>query len=146
METGEPVLNTQFTGTTAAQPDIPRTWISQWSPLKCAEEKILGINVVAEEITERKRAEEALRQALTRAEEGDRLLSALMEYVPGGITVTDAALNLIRVSRYGQELLGGPHEGKSISDVAGQWKVYHADGITPMAFEDLPLVRAVQCG
>jgi PAS domain S-box-containing protein len=95
---------------------------------------------------QRARTEEALRQALTRAEKGDRMLSALMEYVPEGITVTDAVMNLVRVSRYAQELLGGRHEGKSIADVAAQWKIYHADGITPMDFEDLPLVKAVQCG
>jgi PAS domain S-box-containing protein len=98
------------------------------------------------DISGRKRTEESLRQVLTRAEEGDRMLSALMEYVPEGITMADKALNLVRVSRYGMEMIGGPHEGMSTEDVAAQWKVCHANGNTPMAFEELPLMRAVQRG
>ena len=48
------------------------------------------------------------------------MLSALMEYVPEGITMADKALNLVRVSRYGQKLLGGPYEGMFTEDVAAQ--------------------------
>ena len=75
---------------------------------------------------QRVHTKEALGEALAKAEEGDQLLSALMEYVPEGITIADAALNLKRVSRYGQELLGGVHEGKSVERVVSEWKVCHA--------------------
>ncbi|MBI4776206.1 MAG: PAS domain S-box protein [Deltaproteobacteria bacterium] len=92
------------------------------------------------------RAQQALNLALAKAEEGDRMLSALMEYVPEGITMADRELNLTRVSRYGQRLLGDTHEGMSAEEVASQWNVYHADGKSPMAVEDLPLVRAVRRG
>jgi len=92
------------------------------------------------------RAQQALKQALAKAKKGDSMLSALMEYVPEGITMADKELNLTRVSRYGQELLGDTHEDKSTEKVASQWQVYHADGKTPMALEDLPLVRAVRRG
>ncbi len=92
------------------------------------------------------RAQEVQQQALNRADEGDRLLAALMEYVPEGITMADAALKLTRVSRYGQELLGFAREGDRTEKVVAQSAVYHADGTTPMAFEELPLVRAVQVG
>ncbi len=108
--------------------------------------KPAGATVIARDITERKRAEEQLREALARAEEGDRMLSALMEYVPEGITMADAALNVTRVSRYGEELLGGPHEGMQTTDVAAQWRVYRADGETPLPDDELPLVRAVKHG
>lgn len=89
---------------------------------------------------------EVLREALAKAEQGDQLLSALMDYVPEGISIADAALNLTRVSRYGQELLGRSHEGKSVNSIISKWNVYHADGKTPMAVDDLPLVRAVRKG
>ncbi|MFZ0613990.1 MAG: ATP-binding protein [Desulfobacterales bacterium] len=92
------------------------------------------------------RMQQGLRLALAKAEEGDRMLSALMEYVPEGITMADAGLNLVRVSRFGEELVGGRHAGLSAAEVAARWKVYHADGQTPMADEDLPLVRAVKNG
>ncbi|MBN1360133.1 MAG: PAS domain S-box protein [Sedimentisphaerales bacterium] len=95
---------------------------------------------------ERAAAEEALRGALAKAEAGDRMLTALMEYVPEGITIADADLNLQYVSRHGQELLGGAHAGKSAAEVAAQWTVCSPDGETPMAIEDLPLVRAFHRG
>jgi len=39
-----------------------RFWTTNWHPLKGPEGTIIGISVVAEEITERKRAEAALRE------------------------------------------------------------------------------------
>jgi signal transduction histidine kinase/ActR/RegA family two-component response regulator len=92
------------------------------------------------------RMQEDLTQALAKAEEGDRMLSALMEHVPEGISIADADLNLKRISRFGRDLVEDRREGKSLPDIVRNWKVYHADGETPMAFEDLPLVRAVQRG
>jgi hypothetical protein len=95
---------------------------------------------------ELKKTEEQLRLALARAEEGDRLLSALMEYAPEGITMIDAEFNVTRVSRYGQELLGHPQGNKITADGAVQKDIFDADGETPLAFADLPLVRAVRGG
>ncbi|HNR12049.1 MAG TPA: PAS domain S-box protein [Thermodesulfobacteriota bacterium] len=63
LETGKPVLNVELTGTTPSHPGVLRTCIEQWLPLKDAQGSIRGINVVIEDITERKRAEEALRQS-----------------------------------------------------------------------------------
>lgn len=59
IETGEPRLNVEFTGTTEAHPRARRTWSEHWAPIKAASGEVIGINVVAEEITERKLAEEA---------------------------------------------------------------------------------------
>jgi PAS domain S-box-containing protein len=98
--------------------------------------------VVFSNITERRRSEEALRQALAKADEGDRMLSTLMEHVPEGITICDSDGKLRMVSRSGQELLGS-HAGKSINEVVAEWKVYQPDGVTPMAVGDLPLNRAI---
>jgi PAS domain S-box-containing protein len=63
METGEPVSDVEFTGTTASQPGVQRTWIEQWLPLKDEDGTVIGINVVAKEITARKEAEERLRES-----------------------------------------------------------------------------------
>jgi PAS domain S-box-containing protein len=60
IETGQPVLNVEVSGETRAQPGVHRTWLEHWLPLKAAEGHVIGINVVAEEITERKRMEESL--------------------------------------------------------------------------------------
>jgi PAS domain S-box-containing protein len=65
METGQPVTGIEVTGQRADQPD-ERFWITYWHPLRSPSGEIVGINVAAEEITERKRAEAAL-QASERA-------------------------------------------------------------------------------
>jgi PAS domain S-box-containing protein len=62
FQTGQPVLDIEFSGTTAARPDVQRYWVEQWLPLKDAEGNVVAINVSAEEVTERKQAEQTLQQ------------------------------------------------------------------------------------
>jgi PAS domain S-box-containing protein len=59
MDTGEPVIGIEVAGQRADQVD-ERFWITYWHPLRSPSGEIIGINVAAEEITERKRAEAAL--------------------------------------------------------------------------------------
>ncbi len=59
METGEPVIGIEVAGQRADQTD-ERFWITYWHPLRSPGGEIVGVNVAAEEITERKRAEAAL--------------------------------------------------------------------------------------
>jgi PAS domain S-box-containing protein len=66
METGEPVLEVEITGTTPAQPAVRRTWMEQWLPLQDEAGQVIGISIVVEEITERKRAEAALQESEAR--------------------------------------------------------------------------------
>jgi PAS domain S-box-containing protein len=100
--------------------------------------------VVFADVSDRKEAEKALRDALARADAGDRMLRALMDHVPEGITIADASGKLVMVSRRGEELLGGRHGGLSIEEVARQWCVFQPDGTTPMPPADLPLARALR--
>lgn len=98
---------------------------------------------VFEDITERTRTEAALRQALADAQAGDRLLAALMESVPEGITICNADGTLRMVSQHGQDVLGGPHAGRHVTDVVAEWAVYRPDGETLMPMDELPSVRAL---
>jgi PAS domain S-box-containing protein len=117
------------------------------SSLLDASRNLRSILSLVLDVTERERAEEALRKALAEAEEGRRTLEALMEHVPEGITIAEGPeVRLRMVSRYGQRLLGGLLSGMTAQAVTEQWKVYHPDGWTPMATEDLPLVRATRSG
>ena len=59
METGDPVTGIEVAGQRADQTE-ERFWITYWHPLRSPRGDIVGINVAAEEITERKRAEAAL--------------------------------------------------------------------------------------
>ncbi len=58
FETGQGVFDVELSGTTPASPDAPRTWLEQWMPLRNAAGEVIGINVVVEDITERKKHEE----------------------------------------------------------------------------------------
>ena len=59
MSTGEPVIGIEVAGQRADQVD-ERYWITYWHPLRGPGGEIVGVNVAAEEVTERKRAEAAL--------------------------------------------------------------------------------------
>jgi len=60
MRTGDPVTGVEVAGQRADQID-ERFWVTYWHPHRNADGEIVGVNVAAEEITERKRAEAALR-------------------------------------------------------------------------------------
>src|SRR6201991_640952 len=59
MQTGEPVTGIEVTGQRADQVE-QRFWVTYWHPMRGPSGEIVGVNVAAEEITERKRAEAAL--------------------------------------------------------------------------------------
>ena len=90
------------------------------------------------------RRQETLSEALAKAEAGDRMLAALMANIPEGITICDSAGNILMVSRHGQDLLGAPHAGKNIEEVAVEKTIYLPDGRTILPMEEIPLARALK--
>src|SRR5580698_5984653 len=60
LSTGEPVTGVEVNGQRPDGANVDRFWLTSWHPLKGRDGNIVGINVVAEEITERKRAQAAL--------------------------------------------------------------------------------------
>ncbi len=91
---------------------------------------------------------EAERRA-KQAEDGQRTLDALMDFIPEGIAITDGAnVTIHRVSRHGQELGGQHHEaveGIPVEDHFANWGILGPDGNT-LANSDLPLSRAARNG
>jgi len=75
LATGAPVVGIELTGETSAAPGVVRTWIESWYPLRNTSGAIVGVNIVAEEITERRRAEVAQRAS-------DARYRALVEAAP----------------------------------------------------------------
>src|SRR6202008_384891 len=60
IETGEPVTGIEVASQRSDETEA-RSWITYWHPMFDSNHEIVGVNVAAEEITERKRAEAALR-------------------------------------------------------------------------------------
>jgi PAS domain S-box-containing protein len=67
VETGEPVLGIEVAGQRPDQ-DLDRSWVTYWHPLRGPGGEVIGVNVAAEEITDRKRNEQELRRAKEQAE------------------------------------------------------------------------------
>jgi PAS domain S-box-containing protein len=72
--TGQPVLNVELQGVTTSEQGVVRFWVTNWVPLKGPDGRIRAINVLVEEITERK----ALHQALAASEAKYRRLHESM--------------------------------------------------------------------
>ncbi|MEI7832198.1 MAG: PAS domain S-box protein [bacterium] len=89
--TGEPKLNIEICGETAAHIGVMRTWVEHWLPLRNSDGVVIGINIVADEITERKRTEEALRTSLR---EKDVLLKEIHHRVKNNMQVISSLVNL----------------------------------------------------
>lgn len=58
----QPMLNLELQGETPAQPGVERTWVEHMFPLHDSDGAVIGINIVAEEITERKQQERRLQE------------------------------------------------------------------------------------
>ena len=83
METGEPVTGIEVAGQRANQIG-ERLWMTYWHPLRGADGEIVGVNVAAEEITERKHAEAALQAS-------EREFRTLADSIPQLIWMAEAS-------------------------------------------------------
>jgi PAS domain S-box-containing protein len=89
MRTGEPITGVEVRGQRADKLNADHVWITHWYPLKNPEGRIVGINVVAEDITERKRADEQKRAMEQQLEEQKRRF-----YRQTILSVTDGKLEI----------------------------------------------------
>ena len=111
--------------------------------VKLVEERTGELLRVSEEL----KLEAAERQ---RAEEGKKILEALIKFIPEGITIADAPAGTIRtISNYGQVMLGRSETDltrEPVGSHAERWMAFHADGVTPARSDELPLARTLRHG
>jgi len=109
----------------------------RFSPVVDAQGCVTGMSMIARDITERKRAEEALRRERV-------FTAALLESLQEGIVACDADGTLTLFNRAARDLHGLPAETLPAEEWAEYFDLYAADGFTPMAARDIPLFRAFQ--
>ncbi|HPU26557.1 MAG TPA: PAS domain S-box protein [Phycisphaerae bacterium] len=71
IERGQPVVDREISGETPAMPGVTRHWMINYFPLLNEAGEVTGVNVTAQEITDRKHTEQA-RQELLEAEQAAR--------------------------------------------------------------------------
>ncbi len=135
LQTGVPITGIEVNGQRPDGSNSDRVWITYWHPLKDRTGAVVGVNVAAEEITERKRAEgelaasqqrlrdlnsELAARVEARAQERDRVWNLSQDL----LVVIDADGNVLNVNPAWQASLGwSPDDlvGKSIASLV------HAD-------------------
>jgi PAS domain S-box-containing protein len=100
MRTGDPVTGVEVAGQRADQTD-ERFWVTYWHPHRNADGEIVGVNVAAEEITERKRAEAGLRAS-------ERQFHTLADSIPQLVWMAHADGAIYWLNSHWYEYTGRP--------------------------------------
>jgi PAS domain S-box-containing protein len=98
MNTGDPVIGVEVAGQRADQVD-ERFWVTYWHPLRNSVGEIVGVNVAAEEITERKRAEAALKAS-------ERQFHTLADSIPQLVWMAEAGGKIFWFNNHWHEYTG----------------------------------------
>src|SRR3984893_12228589 len=110
LGTGEPITGIEVNGQRPDGGNAERVWITYWHPLKAKDGAILGINVVAEEITEQKRAKAALQLANETLEARTLELTNSLEELRAA---QDRLVQTQKLASLGQLTAGIAHEIKN---------------------------------
>jgi PAS domain S-box-containing protein len=100
METGDPVTGIEVKGQRADQTD-ERFWMTYWHPLRNPSGEIVGVNVAAEEITERKRAQAALQAS-------ERQFHTLADSIPQLVWMAETGGRIFWFNSHWHEYTGTP--------------------------------------
>ena len=95
------------------------------------------VGAFVNDVSERIRAQQQL-------EEKQELLDAVLESIDVGVVACDAVGNLTLFNRSARTFHGRDLKALASSEWPQYYSLYHADGHTPMAMEEVPLVRALK--
>ena len=152
IDSGEPMINLEVEGTNPAQPGVLRTWLSSYYPLKNEDDRVLGVNVVVQEITdlkrrdaERKQAQEALQRSQERyrylfdsIDEGFAVIEVLFDQNEKAIDYRFLEVNPMFEQQTGLKQAAGKTVRELVPDLEDNWyETYGKVALTgePVRFE-----------
>src|SRR5262249_31227012 len=111
LQSGQPVVDCELTGTTPADSEVTHHWLASCYPVKGARGAVVGVSVALQDVTTQKRAEQDLRESEAR-------LAGLIDSAMDAIITTDAAQRVVLFNPAAErmfgcsaaEALGGPLE------------------------------------
>ncbi|MGS0753542.1 PAS domain-containing protein [Roseateles sp. GG27B] len=115
LATGRPVLNFEVSGATVPRLSEQRHWLMSGHPVLDEQELICGVQVAVQESTERKQAEQLLRQ------NHDTFFN-LIQNAPFGLYIVDAQFRLHQISNASQKVFSNIHPliGRDFEEVLRQ--------------------------
>jgi PAS domain S-box-containing protein len=134
LETGEPILGIEISGETPAQPGTKRHWQESWHPLLDASGGVVAVNIVAEEITERKAAAEReqllVRELQHRARNVLMVVSSLVQLTAKGdpARFVPVLQERLKALARAHEITGRDQDRADIGALVRTELAAHADG------------------
>ena len=121
MQNGQPVLGVEVAG----QID-DRVWVTYWHPVRSGGGEIIGVNVVAEEVTDRKRAETILEQSARALQDSEARFAELADNMSQFAWTADASGSIYWYNQRWHD-----YAGTTLEDMRGWgWrKVHHPDHV-----------------
>jgi PAS domain S-box-containing protein len=125
MSTGEPVAGIEVTSQRTDKTE-ERWWVTYWHPLRNPNGEIIGVNVAAEEVTERKRAEAVLAANGQALRESESRFRELADYISQFAWTADASGWIYWYNKRWHD-----YTGTTLEDMQGwDWqKVHHPEHV-----------------
>ena len=106
-------------------------------PIRNEDGKIVGASAIARDMTESEQAKESIR-----AQKGT--LQLLLDTMEEGLVAADENGKFLLFNQAAQKLAGRGPADLPIEGWSSYYEMYETDGVTPLATDQLPLVRAIR--
>ena len=117
LATGQPVLNVEVSGKRPNDSGMPRHWIESFFPVLGPDGHLDGVGAMVVEITQRKRAEEALK-------ESEKRFRSVIETSPDAIALLDLDGRILMTNRQAAQFFGFDSADELLSQVSNGFELF----------------------